>query len=81
MIKEKQPRFERKGSDEFFTTQIIRDDEKLDRIHEGDVNLIDQFPKHPYKVKDNQDMLNLMESIKEHGIITPAIIRKKDNGR
>lgn len=81
MTKEKQPRFELKGSDEFFTTQKMRDEAKLARIHEVDVNLIDQFPKHPYKVKDDQDMLNLMESIKEHGVMTPAIIRKKDNGR
>lgn len=81
MTKEKKPRFELKGSDEFFTTQKMRDEAVLAKIHEIDVNLIDQFPKHPYKVKDDQDMLHLMESIKEHGVMTPAIIRSKDGGR
>lgn len=81
MTKEKQPRFELKGIDEFFNTQEMRDEEKLAKIHEINVNQIDQFPKHPYKVKDDWDMLNLIESIKENGVMTPAIIRKKDNGR
>ena len=81
MTKEKKPRFELKGSDEFFTTQKMRDEAVLAKIHEIDVNLIDQFPKHPYRVKDDQDMLHLMESIKEHGVMTPAIIRTKDSGR
>lgn len=81
MTKDKKPRFELKGSDEFFTTQKMRDDAKLSKIYEVNVNLIDQFPKHPYKVLDDQDMLHLMESIKEHGVMTPAIIRTKDNGR
>lgn len=41
---------------------------------------LDDFPNHPFKVTDDEDMLNLVESIREYGIITPAIVRKKENG-
>ena len=80
MTKEKQPRFELKGIDEFFNTQEMRDEEKLAKIHEINVNQIDQFPKHPYKVKDDRDMLNLIESIKENGVLTPVTVRKIPGG-
>ena len=59
----------------------MRDDAKLARIHEIPLDEIDEFPDHPYKVKDDEDMLNLMESIKENGVLTPATVRKKDDGR
>ena len=81
MPRKKEPRFELKGVDEFFTTQEMRDDAKLARIHEIPLDEIDEFPDHPYKVKDDEDMLNLMESIKENGVLTPATVRKKDDGR
>lgn len=42
---------------------------------------IDDFPNHPYKVVDNDDMKDMSESIKEHGVTQPVIVRKKDNGR
>lgn len=42
---------------------------------------IDNFPNHPYKVVDNEDMQEMCESIKEHGVTQPVIVRKKDNGR
>lgn len=45
------------------------------------VNVIDQFPKHPYMVRDDDDMIQLVESIKENGIITPIIVRPKPKGR
>lgn len=45
------------------------------------VDVIDQFPKHPYKVRDDDDMLQLIESIRDNGVITPIIVRPKPKGR
>lgn len=45
------------------------------------VDVIDQFPKHPYKVKNDDDMVKLVESIKDNGLITPIIVRAKPKGR
>ena len=78
MPRKKEPRFELKGVDEFFTTQEMRDDAKLARIHEIP---LDEFPDHPYKVKDDEDMMNLMDSIRDNGVLTPATVRKKEDGR
>ena len=81
MPQEKKPRFTLGSADDLFTTQEMRDDAKLARIHEIPLDEIDEFPDHPYKVKDDEDMLNLMESIKENGVLTPATVRKKGDGR
>ncbi len=67
--------------DSMFTTQEQREDEKLAKIRDIPLDLIDDFPNHPYKVRDDEDMLNLIESIKTRGVITPATVRKKDDGR
>ena len=67
--------------DDLFTTQEMRDDEKLAKIRDIPLGEIDDFPDHPFKVRDDEDMLNLVESIKERGVITPSTVRKKENGR
>lgn len=67
--------------DDLFTTQEERDEAKLKKIYDIPIDQIDDFPDHPFKVIDDEDMLNLTESIKEYGIITPAIVRKKEDGR
>lgn len=67
--------------DEYFTTQEQRDDAKLKKIHEIPLEEIDEFPDHPFKVLDDEDMMNLAESVREQGIITPATLRKKNDGR
>ena len=67
--------------DEYFTTQEQRDDAKLKKIHEIPLEEIDEFPDHPFKVLDDEDMMNLAESVREQGIITPATLRKKEDGR
>lgn len=67
--------------DDLFTTQEMRDDEKLAKIRDIPLDEIDDFPDHPFKVCDDEDMLNLVESVKERGVITPATVRKKENGR
>lgn len=67
--------------DDLFKTQEIRDDEKLSRIRDIPISEIDDFPEHPFKVKDDEDMIQLIESVKERGVITPATVRQKDDGR
>lgn len=67
--------------DDLFSTQEERDDAKLKRIYEIPLDEIDDFPDHPFKVLDDEDMFDLVESVKEHGIITPATVRQKEDGR
>lgn len=81
MQQEKKPRFTLGTVDDMFTTQEMRDDAKLARIHEIPIDEIDEFPEHPYKVKDDEDMMNLVESIRENGVLTPATVRKKEDGK
>lgn len=67
--------------DSLFTTQQERDEANLKKIYDIPISEIDDFPGHPYQVNDDEDMDRLVESIKERGIITPATVRKKDDGR
>ena len=67
--------------DDLFSTQQQRDEEKLAKIRDIPIDLIDDFPDHPFKVRDDEDMLQLVESIKSRGVITPATVREKENGR
>ena len=67
--------------DDLFSTQEMRDEKKLARIRDIPIELIDSFPDHPFKVRDDEDMTQLVESIKERGVITPATVRPKDDGR
>lgn len=67
--------------DDLFSTQEQREEAMLARIRDIPIELIDSFPDHPFKVRDDEDMTQLVESIKERGVITPATVRPKDDGR
>ena len=67
--------------DDLFSTQEERDDAKLAKIRDIPLTEIDNFPDHPFKVRDDEDMLQLVESVKERGVITPATVRQKEDGR
>ena len=67
--------------DELFMTDEERAENRLPKIYDVPLSEIDDFPEHPYRVLDDEDMEGLMESIKERGVITPALVRKKDDGR
>ena len=67
--------------DDLFSTQELRDDTKLSKIRDIPLELIDDFPDHPFKVRDDEDMIQLVESVKERGVITPATVRQKEDGR
>lgn len=65
--------------DDFFTTQEQRDEAKKEKIEEIDINLLDTFKNHPFKVLKNEDLNKLEESIKDNGVLEPIIVRKKDD--
>ena len=67
--------------DDLFSTQEQRDEQKLSKIRDIPLSEIDDFPDHPFKVRDDEDMQNLIESVKERGVITPATVRQKEDGR
>ena len=67
--------------DDLFSTQELRDDAKLSKIRDIPLELIDDFPDHPFKVRDDEDMIQLVESVKERGVITLATVRQKEDGR
>ena len=67
--------------DDFFTTQEQRDDEKKEKVEEIDISLIDNFPNHPFKVLENEDLSKLQDSIREYGVLEPILVRPKDDGR
>ena len=67
--------------DSLFTTQAERDDAKLTRVEEIPIDLIDDFPNHPYKVRMDDSMARLIESVSEHGVLEPALVRPKPDGR
>ena len=67
--------------EEIRTMQEVRDEWKLTRIRELPIDQISDFPAHPYKVKDDQDMMDLVESIRKNGVLTPVTVRKIPGGR
>lgn len=67
--------------DDIFSTQDERDEAKLAKIRDIPISEIDDFPDHPFQVRDDEDMLQLIESVKERGVITPATVRQKEDGR
>ena len=69
------------GYDELFMNDTERMETKLPHIYDIPIELIDDFPDHPFKVRDDEDMMQLVESVKERGIITPVTLRPKEDGR
>lgn len=66
--------------DSLFTTQEERDNPKIIQVTELPINLIKDFPNHPFKVIDDEYMDDMIKSVKARGVIMPAIVRKEDDG-
>ena len=66
--------------DSLFTTQEERNIASQPRVQEIPVDKIDDFPNHPFKVRMDDNMIEMAESVKQHGILVPAIVRPKENG-
>ena len=67
--------------DELFMDDKSRKENALPKIYDIPLSEIDDFPDHPFYVRNDEDMDQLVESIKERGIITPVMLRKKEDGR
>ncbi len=67
--------------DDLFSTQEEREVACQPRVQEISIDLIDEFPNHPFKVRMDESMMEMADSVKQHGILVPAIIRPKEDGR
>ena len=67
--------------DDLFQTDESRAEAKLSKIRDIPIAEIDEFPDHPFKVLLDEDMEQLVESIKRNGVMTPATVRLKEDGR
>ena len=69
------------GYDELFMTDEEREIKRMPHITEIPIELIDDFPDHPFQVRMDEDMQQLVESVRDRGLITPIILRKKEDDR
>lgn len=67
--------------DDLFTTEEERTNDKLEKVIDIKISDIDDFPDHPFKVIENENMFNMRDSIKENGVLVPALVRQKSDGR
>lgn len=67
--------------DDLFSTQEERDNAKLEKVIDINLNDIDDFPNHPFKVIQNEEMGQMRDSIMENGVLVPALVRPKADGR
>lgn len=67
--------------DELFTTQAARDDQKREKVLDIELSEIDPFPDHPFQVRMDDAMANMVESVTKFGVLTPAVVRLKEDGR
>ena len=80
MMKEQEQKMKLPKLDDLFTSQAQRDYEKAEKVEEIDVSKISDFPNHPFKVKDDDKMEEMVKSIKQYGVILPVIVRPKNDG-
>lgn len=66
--------------DNLFTTQEQRDEETRENVRDISIEEISDFPNHPFKVKADEKMLEMADSVKEHGVLLPALVRPKPEG-
>jgi ParB family chromosome partitioning protein len=69
------------SADDLFTTQEERDDMKREKVQDISLAEIDPFPEHPFSVRMDDAMASMIESVRQFGILTPAIARMKGDGR
>ena len=67
--------------DDLFSTQEQRDNAKLEKIVDIKIDCIDDFPNHPFKIIDNEELEQMKESIADNGVLIPALVRPKPDGR
>lgn len=73
-------RFTLPSSDELFKTEEAREEEKLEKVVNLPLQAISDFPGHPFKVRDDKEMQDLADSVREFGVLVPALVRPKGDG-
>ena len=81
MARNRETKIELTAYDDLFQTDESREEAKLSKIRDIPISQIDEFPDHPFKVLMNEDMEQLVESVKRNGVMTPATVRLKEDGR
>ena len=81
MVKDKRTEIELTAYDDIFETDESRAEAALSKIRDIPLAEIDEFPDHPFKVLMDEDMEQLVDSIKRSGVMTPATVRMKEDGR
>lgn len=79
-MKEQNPKMHLTSLDSLFTTQAERDNADNEQVIKISIDSIHDFPNHPFKVNDDEDMNKLIESIQERGVYLPTIVRQRVNG-
>lgn len=80
MPKNKELKLELPSVDELFTTEEERLDANREKVQEIPLDQIEDFPNHPFKIKEDEAMTEMAESIREYGVLVPALVRQKANG-
>ena len=81
MARSRETKIELTAYDDLFQTDESREEAKLSKIRDIPISEIDESPDHPFKVLMDEDMEQLVESIKRNGVMTPATVRIKEDGR
>ena len=81
MARNRETKIELTAYDDLFQTDESRAEAALSKIQDIPISEIDEFPDHPFKVLMDEDMEQLVESVKRNGVMTPATVRLKENGR
>ncbi len=79
-MKEQEQKMKLPKLDDLFTSQEQRDYEKAEKVEEIDISNIKDFPNHPFKVNNDEKMQEMVNSVKEYGVILPVIVRPKEDG-
>lgn len=66
--------------DSLFTTQEQRDEGKRDSVQDIPLAQISDFPEHPFKVKQDEAMLEMAESVRQYGVLVPGLVRQLEDG-
>ena len=80
MAKGREINFNLPSADDLFSTQEERDEAKREMIMEIPIDEICDFPNHPFKIRMDEEMANLVESVKQYGVLSPVIVRPKEDG-
>ena len=80
MAKGREINFNLPSADDLFSTQEERDEAKREMIMEISIDEIRDFPNHPFKIRMDEEMANLVESVKQYGVLSPVIVRPKEDG-